>query len=171
MKIIIKTSIILIALCMLASTIMIFLSDIKILLTRESAAYLSNISDVNHIFSVLFFIGYSCVTVLVFRKFSTRKVLMLLSVFILWLLSGRVVAFKAFPDGRIITGWYYMETNSFKLCKENDDCESVLFKETKVKRLPLWCISINNNFTNKVIFIGPFTWNSCAKLFEEHISK
>lgn len=171
MKVIIKTSIILIGLCMLAGTIIIFLNDIKILFTRESAAYLSSISDVNQVFSVLFFIGYLFVTVLVFRKFSTRKVLVLLLLFILWLLSGRVVAFKAFPDGRVITGWYYMEANSFNLCKENNDCESVVFKQTKVKRLPLWCISINNKVINKVIFIGPFTWNSCAKLFEEHINK
>ena len=98
MKVIVKTGIILIALCMLAGTIMIFLKDVKILFTRESAAYLSTISDVNHVFSVLFFIGYICVTVLIFRNFSTRKVLMFLVMLILWLLSGRVVAFKAFPE-------------------------------------------------------------------------
>ena len=171
MKVIVKTSTILIALCMLAGTAMIFWADIKILFTRESAAYLSSVSDANHIFSVLFFIGYVFVMVLVLRKFSTWKLFALLLVLILWLLSGRVVAFKAFPDGRVITGWYYIETNSFKLCEENDDCESVLFKETKVKELPLWCISINNKLTNKVVFIGPFTWNSCYKAFENHIGK
>ncbi|MDH7463880.1 hypothetical protein QEG73_21440 [Chitinophagaceae bacterium 26-R-25] len=171
MKLIIKTTIILIALCMLAGTIMIFLPDIKILFTRESAAYLSIISDVNRTLAVIFFIGYLCIMVLVLRGFSTTKVLALLLVLVLWFLSGRVTAFKAFPDGRVITGWYYIETNSFRLCNENEDCESVLFKETKVKKLPLWCISIKNMTTKKLIFIGPFSWNSCIKSFEEHIGK
>lgn len=36
-----------------------------------------------------------------------------------------------YPDGRVIMGWYYIEGNYFKLCKENEDYESVLFKETK----------------------------------------
>lgn len=156
---------------MLIGTIMIFLNDIKILFTRESAAYSSIISDVNQLYTIIFFIGYLGMTVLVFRQFSTRNLLVLSLVLVLWLLSGRVAAVKAFPDGRVITGWYYIETNSFKLCKENEDCESVLFKETKVKLLPLWCISINNKDTNRVIFIGPFTWNSCIKIFEEHIGK
>lgn len=171
MKVIIKTSTILIAVCMLPGTIMIFLSDIKILFTRESAAYLSNISDVNHTASVLFFIGYLFVTVLVFRKFSTSKVLMLLLMLILWLLSGRVVAFKAFPDGRIITGWYYIETNKFNLCENDVDCEGVISNETTISKLPLWRISLNSKYTKKIIFVGPFTWHSCNKIFESQISK
>jgi hypothetical protein len=171
MKVIIKTKIILIALFMLAGTVMIFLSDIKILFTRESAAYLSNISDVNHVASVLFFIGYLFVTVLVFRKFSTPKILTLLIMLLLWLLSGRVVAFKAFPDGRIITGWYYIETNKFNLCENDIDCEGIISKETTISKLPLWRISINSKYTNNIIFVGPFTWDSCYKVFESQISK
>lgn len=171
MKVIVKTGIILIALCMLAGTIMIFLKDVKILFTRESAAYLSTISDVNHVFSVLFFIGYICVTVLIFRNFSTRKVLMLLVVLILWLLSGRVVAFKAFPDGRIISGWYYIETNKFNLCENDVDCETIISKESTISKLPLWRIRINNKYNNTVIFVGPFTWYSCYKVFENNIGK
>lgn len=171
MKVIIKTSIILIALCMLAGTIMIFLDDIKILFTRESASYLSNISDVNSVFSVLFFIGYLFVAVSVLRKFDTQKVLILLPVLILWLLCGRVIAFKAFPDGRIITGWYYVETNRFNLCKNDIDCETMVSKESTISKLPLWRVRINSKYANKVIFVGPFTWYSCYKVFENHIGK
>ncbi|THU30781.1 hypothetical protein FAM09_29720 [Niastella caeni] len=171
MKVIVKASIILIALSMLVGTIMIFLSDIKILFTRESAAYLSNISDVNHMASVLFCIGYLFVTVLVFRKFSALKVLTLLLVLILWLLCGRVVAFKAFPDGRVITGWYYIETNKFNLCENDVDCEGIISKETTISKLPLWRIRINSKYTKKIIFVGPFTSHNCYKVFESQIEK
>lgn len=156
---------------MLAGTIMIFANDIKILFTRESAAYLSSISDVNHILSVLFFIGYLSMTILVFRKFCTRKILILSVVLLLWLLSGRVVAFKAFPDGRIITGWYYIETNRFNLCKNDVDCETIVSKESTITKLALWRVSINSKYTNKIIFVGPFTWHSCYKTLGNQIGK
>ncbi|SFW90471.1 hypothetical protein SAMN05661012_06621 [Chitinophaga sancti] len=54
MKVIIKANLILIALCMLVGTIMIFLGDIRILFTGESAIYLSDISDVSRSFTVIF---------------------------------------------------------------------------------------------------------------------
>lgn len=150
-------------------TILSFVKDIKVLFTHESADYLSSISDVNHLTSVLFLFLFFIA--LFFIKHIFKKILLLLSFFIFWLMSGRVVAFKNFPDGRVITGWYYIEGKSFKLCKENTDCESVLFKETKVKRLSVWRISINNKLTSKIIFIGPLTWGSCTKIFENHIGK
>lgn len=171
MKVLIKIIVVVIGLCILTGTVLVFFKDIKILFTRESAAYLSDISDVNHVLSVSFFIVYLYLAILVLRRLSLRRLFILLLVLLFWLMSGRVVAFKSFPDGRVITGWYYVEANSFKLCKEDIDCESMLFKETKVTRLPFWCISIDNSLTNKIIFIGPFTWNSSAKVFEDHIGK
>lgn len=161
-------AIVMVVLMSLATAISFF-KDSKLLFTHESADYLSSISDVNHLTSVLFLFFF--LITLIFIKYGLKKNLLLLSFFILWLMSGRVVAFKSFPDGRIITGWYYIEGNSFKLCNQNIDCERMLFKETKVKRLPLWRISIDNNLSNKKIFIGPFTWNSSAKVFEEHIGR
>ena len=87
MKVIIKANLILIALCMLVGTIMIFLSDIRILFTGESAIYLSDISDVSRSFTVIFFLGYLCLLVLVIRKFSLRMVLAMSLLLVLWLLS------------------------------------------------------------------------------------
>jgi hypothetical protein len=169
MKILIKATVILVAICMLVGTIMIFLKDIKVLFTRESADYLSDISEVNHLFSVLFFIAYIAVAVLVFKKVSTQRVLILLLAMILWLMCGRVISFKAFPDGRIITGWYYIESNNFNLCEDDNDCETIISKGSTISKLSLWRIGIKNKYINKVIFIGPFTWHNCSKLFEKNI--
>ena len=73
------------------------------------------------------------------------------------------------PDGRIITGWYYIETNKLYLCKEGYDCETILSRESVVNKLSLWRINIKNKDVDKVIFIGPFTWYSSSKIFENEI--
>jgi hypothetical protein len=171
MKVILKASVILIGVCMLAGTIMIFIKNIKILFTRESADYLSSISEVNHVFSVLFFIVYICVGVLIIRKSNYKKILILSLALILWLISGRVVAIKAFSDGRIITGWYYVETDKFNLCESDFDCETITSQETTIIKLPMWRVRINSKHINKVVFIGPFTWNSCIKTLANQIGK
>jgi hypothetical protein len=160
MKKIIKICIVIVAILMLVGTSMIFLKDIKILFTSESADYLSSISEPNRLLSILFFIGFSSMTIFIFRDYNKIKLIILFLLLGLWLLSGRIIAIKEFPDGRIITGWYYIQTNSYFLCGNDSDCETTLAKESTITKLPLWRINIKNKHTNKVIFVGPFVWHS-----------
>lgn len=78
---------------------------------------------------------------------------------------------KLFPDGRVITGWYYIEANKFYLCRTGDDCEVVIFKDSKVSKLFLWRIRISNKYVNKVIFLGPFAWSNCFSVFDKGLGK
>jgi hypothetical protein len=75
-------------------------------------------------------------------------------IFFLWLLSGRMIAL--FPDGSIITGWYYMQTNKKSICSKHADCEKVFYYETKYQKLFLWRYNITNQQTNISLFAGPF---------------
>lgn len=171
MKFVIKASIIFIAFLMSITTVMTCFKDIKILFTRESAGYLSNISDVNHISSILFLACYIGVLVFSLKNLRVGNIFILVTCFGLWLLSGRVVALKPFPDGRVITGWYYVETNKFYLCSVKDDCETIIYKDSKVTMLSFWRIRVTNKNMNKEIFFGPFTWNSCFLVFDRSINK
>ena len=171
MKVIIKVFIVLIAFVMLTATVLFIFTDPEILFVRESAAYLSRISVINRGTSVLFFIVYLLLTVLSIKRFGISKILALLLVLVLWIFSGRVVAFKAFPDGRIITGWYYIETDKFNLCENDIDCEGVIAKEFKVTNLPLWRINIKTNTFDKTVFVGPFVSKSWERVLGKQIGK
>ena len=169
MKAITRITVCFIAVIMLLGTAMAHLRGIKILFTNESAAYLSNISNVNYIFSWCFLIAYLLVTFFAFRKADVIRLFILFILFGLWLLSGRVIAFKPFPDGRIITGYYYIETDRFNLCDNENDCESVISKEAFIQRRPFWLLKIKSKGIQKNIFLGPFTWQQCNKVFENRI--
>lgn len=171
MKVVIRVVATLIGVCMLAISFLIFFKSVTILFTRESADYLSVISNVNQWFSVLFFIGYLFLTISIYKKFSYSASAVILLLFCLWLLNGRVMAFKAFPEGRVIAGWYYVETKRFNLCPTGFDCESIIFKESKVDKLSFWRIRISNKQVDEIIFVGPFTWNECIGVFERYIKK
>jgi hypothetical protein len=169
MKNILKTFLVIVFVFMSILTALTFTKNIKLLFTYESAEYLSDISNINVIFSVLFLVIYLFLLV---RFWSRLKLLVpfLFFIFLFWIFSGRTLAFKYHSTGRVITGWYYIETDMFNLCKENQDYERILAKETKVNELSFWRLNFKNKYINKTIFIGPFVWDETIKILRKRIN-
>ncbi|MET3047509.1 hypothetical protein [Flavobacterium covae] len=168
MKIILKILLVVFFVFMSILTTLAFTENMKLLFTYESAEYLSDISDVNVFLSVLFLIIYLFLLIYFWKRL---KLVLPFLVFIVlfWFFSGRTIALKYHPTGRIITGWYYIETDMFNLCKENQDYESILANETEINKLPFWRLNLKNKDTDKTIFIGPFMWNETIKILKKRI--
>ena len=90
-------------------------------------------------------------------------------VFGLWLLSGRMIAL--FPDGRLISGWFYMETSRVDICKDVADCEKTLYYETSYRSEFLWKYRIKNKELDFTIFASPFIKIKIEKLFSQQFAK
>lgn len=99
------------------------------------------------------------------RKNSKVKLVNLGIVMLLWFLSGRTVGMIVYPDGEVVTGWFYIQTGRFYICDQKTDCETTIGYHTKTESLPFWGIRIKNRNTDKLVFTGPFLWNRTAKLF------
>lgn len=169
MKTIVKIFLVVVTTVMLILTLLAFTEDIKLLFTYESAKYLSDISNVNIFLSVLFLIIYLFLLIYFWKRLKSI-VPFLFFIFLLWLFSGRTLAFKYHSTGRVITGWYYIETDMFNLCKENQDYERILSKETMINELSFWRLNFKNKDVNKTIFIGPFVWNEAKEIFIKKIN-
>lgn len=148
-------------------TMFCFLPDAKILFTSESAAYLSSISDINKITSIIA-LAIFLISIITFKR-TWLKPFLLITSFSIWLMSGRVSAIKPFPDGRVLTGWYYLRTGRFNLCDGGRDCEGTLSNKTQLAKLSLWNIHIKNLFIDRTVFIGPLNWNNCYEVFDKNI--
>jgi hypothetical protein len=75
------------------------------------------------------------------------KAVFLILTFLLWFVSGRMIGIL--PDGRLSTGWFYMET------------------DRKIKKLLFCSIRVKNKTTDQIIFVGPMLWNNALKVFHE----
>lgn len=93
------------------------------------------------------------------------KSVFLIITFLLWFLSGRMIGIL--PDGRLSTGWFYMETGRVDLCDHKTDCETVMAQQTKIQKLFFWRIRVKNKTTDQIIFVGPMLWNNALKVFHE----
>jgi hypothetical protein len=169
MKVFLKFFLVVVFLIMLVFTSFAFVEDVKVLFTYESADYLSDITNINIFSSLLFVIIYLFMLIYFWKRLKS-VVLILFFIFSLWLISGRTLAFKYHPTGRIIIGWYYIQTDMFNLCKENQDYEKILSKETEIRELNFWRLNFKNKDVDKTIFIGPFVWNETREIFNKKIS-
>jgi hypothetical protein len=93
------------------------------------------------------------------------KAVFLILTFLLWFVSGRMIGIL--PDGRLSTGWFYMETDRIDLCDHKTDCETVMAQQTKIQKLLFWRIRVKNKTTDQIIFVGPMLWNNALKVFHE----
>lgn len=162
-----KLSIILILVMILLTTIGLFPSNASFLFARGSDGLMQMKSAPFWIqfLLILCFI----IVAFAFKGKSRVKTYLLPILFILWILSGRVVGL--FPDGRLSTGWFYVETARLNICKNSNDCEKVYYYETEVQPLALWRIRIKNKEINKVIFVGPAIWSGTLKMFKKSFPK
>ena len=100
------------------------------------------------------------------RNFNVTIFVLCISVFMLWLMSGRTIG--VFPDGKIKTGWFYFATNEINVCVDDKaDCESVTDYQTTAEKMFFWRVRIKNKQINQRIFIGPFVWSSASKMLQE----
>lgn len=136
--------------------------------TKESATYLTKVSDIKTIFSVICLIVF---LILIFYNFDGRlKKLSLILVFIVWFLSGRKVGVKKFETGMVNYGWYCFQTGSFFLCeKEITLCEKEIAYKTTIEKKHLWRVNVKNEDINETIFIGPIAWNKAIEVLESSI--
>lgn len=116
---------------------------------------------------VFFWVVFFLLSIL-FKKWGNKNFYypILITVFILWSLSGRMVAL--FPlDGRLISGWFYIETNRIEICKNDCDCEKVFYYETNYKKEFIWTYRIKNKDIETTLFTSPFIDNKVKKLFSQ----
>jgi len=75
---------------------------------------------------------------------------------------------KLYPDGRISTGWFYIETNRFSVCAgETSDCEQITHYQTFIEKAPFWSLKIRNKDINRTVFVGPIIWSEALNQFYE----
>lgn len=79
--------------------------------------------------------------------------------------NGSMIAI--FPDGRLISGWFYIETGNVDICKSGIDCDRVFYYETRYKRSRLWTYAVSNNEINTKIFVGPIITNQVNTMFKK----
>lgn len=141
----------------------------KIFYTSESATYLTELSEINIVLSILALsvIGFS-----LFYKFSQKviKVGLLFVFLVLWLFAGRKIGIKKFEDGRVNYGWYCIQTGELYLCDKQDSrCESIIANETSIEKSCLWRVIIKNEDVKKEVFIGPITWSKALEVLGKNI--
>nr|WP_294922372.1 hypothetical protein [uncultured Flavobacterium sp.] len=168
MKIVLKFILVVVFLIMLVFTSFGFVEDVKVLFTYESADYLSDITNINVFLSLVFMIIYLTLLIYFWKRLKP-VVLIFFFIFSLWFISGRTLAFKYHPTGRIIVGWYYIQTEMFNLCKENQDYEKILSKETEIKELFFWRLNFKNKDVDETIFIGPFVWDEVSEILNKRL--
>ncbi len=120
---------------------------------------------------MLFLILYLVGLFLYGRKQKILHRIILLFSFIFWVLSGRTVGLTYFPNGEVISGYYYLTFDKFEISKTSQDYEKIISIETEINVLPLWRINIKNENINRTIFLGPFVWNSASKILMDKIGK
>ena len=141
----------------------------KLFYTNESATYLTELSSINIIISIVSVLIFVFV---IFYKFKNKtfKASLLFIVLLLWLLAGVKVGVKKFEDGRVNYGVYCFEVNRFFLCDKKDlECESIIANRTSVEELSFWRVKIKNEDIEEIIFIGPLTWLKAMNVLKSNI--
>lgn len=145
-----------IGIIMLLITI-ISLTEIRLLLfTEETAEYLTAITSINQYYAIFFIVSYFSILFFQYNRPSSIKLILLTISGIMWLFSGRTIAVKSFPDGRIKTGWYCVPTHTFCLCEPEEDCETSLYNDCEIMETSLGYLIIKKDNIEHKILIGPF---------------
>jgi hypothetical protein len=104
------------------------------------------------IFLLIFFISM----IIFYKRFNQKIIyfIILLVTFFVWCWSGVMIAI--FPNGKLLSGWYYFEIKKVDLCKSDIDCEKVFYYETSFKRKSFWTYQIGNKEVKVNIITSPF---------------
>ena len=92
------------------------------------------------------------------------KSVMLLFIFVLWLISGRYFYLKEFSTCSIGTSIYFFEDNRFDLCGSSHEDYEKAMANVKYEQLPFWRLRFVYESNRKIIFVGPFAWDSTLQI-------
>jgi hypothetical protein len=155
----------LIGLIMMGLTVIGYTASARFLFAGGSTESMMTIAAPSAIVSTVFLA--LCVVLYLLRKRMSRSIrwpLLGIAV-ILWFISGRTIGLAAFPDGRVSTGWFFIETNRFNLCQASEDCETVIGSEMQTAPSSLWRLDLSTGHVSETIFVGPFLWGQSKTLF------
>jgi hypothetical protein len=103
-------------------------------------------------------------TALLFKQFTEKNnaYIILVLFFSFWVLSGRMVG--TFPDGRLISGWFYIPIKEVDLCKDDADCDKSNY--ARYTKQSFWLYNVKNKEVDVLIFAGPFLDRKLERLFD-----
>lgn len=88
------------------------------------------------------------------------------AVALVWGLSGRKVGVLLWPEGQVYIGWFSIRTEQFSLCVPTEDCETTTL-HTIVTPLPFWRVRLANTHRQRIVFIGPVTWDPTLRMLRQ----
>jgi hypothetical protein len=139
----------------------------KFVFGGTSADYMLNLAALNVTWPIALLVLYAISAWFYHKKPNRMRLASVSTVVILWVLCGRMVGTLLWPEGKVITGWYYIPTNDFKLCDGSTDCETVIYYQAHIEKLSFWRLKIKSKNIDQTIFVGPFIWNEVPKVFGE----
>jgi hypothetical protein len=113
---------------------------------------------------LLFGIGYGLYHV--GQRPTLRAATLFVAVALVWVLSGRKVGVLRWPEGRVYVGWFSIRTEQFSLCVPTEDCEATTL-HTIVTPLPFWRVRLANAHSQRIVFIGPVTWDPTLRMLRQ----
>lgn len=134
---------------------------------ESSAEYLYEFSEIRFGYSLFFSVLFLLCT---FFNVKVKNVMLLL-IFTLWLISGRYFYFKEFSTCSIGTSIYFLEDNRFDLCGQPQEDYETAMANLNYQQLPFWRLRFVYGSHEKIIFIGPFAWNSTLKILLDSTMK
>jgi hypothetical protein len=137
-------------------------------LTGGSLDSIMSMAALPPIYATVFLLVFVILIILYLKKPTNIKLVLLSLIMILWFLSGRMIGIIPL-DGRLSTGWFYIETGRHTLCDYKTDCETTIYYQTQTESLFFWRIRVSNKNIDETIFVGPFLWNRAQKLFKETV--
>ena len=109
-----------------------------------------------------------CITLLFICLWYSKYKYILLSIFfvslIVWGVTGRIIGL--YPDGRIITGWYFIVIDEIDFRDYEEDYEYHA-SHTSITPYMRWFIEVDSQNHRKILFIGPLLKSSILKLFKD----
>jgi len=135
----------------------------------SSADYMLELASMPMAVPTIFLFCFGLLTLYYFKRAKKIKLVFLTVILLLWFLSGRTIGTILWPEGTIITGWFYIRFDKFIICNNDGDCETTISYHTKTEELSFWRVRVKNKNTDRVIFVGPFIWSRTLKLFNEQL--
>lgn len=131
-----------------------------------SGEYLMTIVSGSALVQSLLLFGVGCGLYRVVQRPTLRGATLLVAVALVWGLSGRKVGVLLWPEGRVYVGWFGIRTEQFSLCVPTEDCEATTL-QTIVTPLPFWRVCLANMHRQRIVFVGPVTWDPTLRMLRQ----
>lgn len=118
------------------------------------------------VLSVVLFVAF-CTALLINFKSKKLKIVLMSVTLILWLLVGRVVGYNVWNNS-IVGGWQNI-IRTREICIGGSDQSKIgsEIQATRITKLPLWRLRIENPKVNTTLYVGPFIWEEAERVFRD----